>query len=38
MPYRAAKAPLKSNITGVPLEKVGIDLIGPLPITNRRNK
>jgi len=38
MPPRAAKAPLKSNVTGVPLEKVGLDLIGPLPVSNKGNK
>lgn len=38
MPPRAPKAPLKSNVTGVPLEKVGMDIIGPLPLSNRGNK
>ena len=34
MPARAAKAPLKQALAGVPLEKIGLDLIGPLPLSH----
>ena len=33
-PYRKAKAPMKQYNVGYPLERIAIDLMGPLPCTN----
>ena len=33
-PYRKAKAPMKQYNVGYPLERVAIDIMGPLPCTN----
>ena len=36
-PYRKAKAPMKQYNVGYPLERVSLDLMGPLPRTNVNN-
>ena len=38
MPTKPAKAPLKPNIVGIPLENVQMDIIGPLPETRLGHK
>ncbi|CAC5400658.1 unnamed protein product [Mytilus coruscus] len=37
-PYRKAKAGMKQYLVGAPLERVAIDIMGPLPLTWRKNK
>ena len=32
------QAPLQSNITGCPLQRVAMDILGPLPLASRGNK
>ena len=36
-PYRRAKAPMKQYNVGFPLERVAIDIMGPLPCSNNAN-
>ena len=36
--HTTPKAPLKSSSVGAPFEKIGIDIIGPLPLTYSENK
>ena len=35
-PYRKAKAPMKQYNVGYPLERIAIDIMGPLPITSNK--
>ena len=35
-PYRNAKAPMKQYNVGYPLERIAIDIMGPLPITSNK--
>lgn len=37
-PVRAHKAHMKTYIVGVPMERVAMDILGPLPVTDRGNK
>ena len=37
-PYRKAKAGMKQYLVGAPLERVAIDIMGPLPLTWRKNR
>ena len=37
-PPRKAKAPMKQYIVGAPLERIAVDILGPLPETNDGNK
>ena len=37
-PVRRPKAPLGELTVGAPLDRVGVDLLGPLPVTPRGNK
>lgn len=37
-PARKAKAALKTYNVGAPLERVGIDIVGPFPRSNQKNK
>ncbi|MES9883153.1 MAG: RNase H-like domain-containing protein [Sedimenticola sp.] len=37
-PAKPTKAPLGSCQVGEPMEKVAVDLLGPLPVTNRGNR
>ena len=36
-PYRKVKAPMKQYNVGYPLERVAIDIMGPLPVTDTTN-
>lgn len=38
MPQRRRRAPLKQQVSGVPLERMAIDITGPFPITNDGNR
>jgi hypothetical protein len=38
MPKVSPRAKLKQFHAGVPLERVHMDILGPLPITKNRNK
>ena len=37
-PMRAARAPLVSSYAGYPLERMAVDILGPLPVTQEGNK
>jgi hypothetical protein len=37
-PHKSSKAPLGSMPVGAPLDRLGTDLLGPLPVTPRGNK
>lgn len=37
-PCTKSRAPLQSDGTGIPLQRVAMDILGPLPLTNRGNK
>ena len=36
-PNKVPKAPLQKYVVGVPMERWAVDVIGPLPLTNKRN-
>jgi hypothetical protein len=38
MPRKTPKAPLQSTVVGVPFEKCGMDILGPIPLSDRGNK
>ena len=37
-PPKSILAPLKTITVGEPMERVAVDILGPLPLTNRKNK
>ena len=37
-PNKSSKAPLGSMHVGAPLDRLGTDLLGPLPVTSRASK
>ena len=37
-PSTKRRAPLQSDLTGCPLQRVAMDILGPLPLTDRGNK
>ena len=37
-PSTKRRAPLQSDVTGCPLQRVAMDILGPLPLTSRGNK
>ena len=37
-PSKARKAPLRQHVVGAPMERVALDVIGPLPETEKGNK
>ena len=38
MPYRHAKAPMRQYNVGYPMERIGVDICGPYPISKKGNK
>lgn len=38
MPYRHAKAPMQQYNVGYPMERIGVDICGPYPISKKGNK
>jgi hypothetical protein len=37
-PFRRPRAPMQQHLTGVPMERVSLDVLGPLPKSNADNK
>jgi hypothetical protein len=37
-PYRRPKAPMQQHLTGAPMERVSMDVLGPLPKSDSDNK
>ena len=37
-PTRRRRAPMQSGLVGTPMQRVAMDILGPLPVTARENK